>query len=284
MKYVISNSGIINGFFNGSPFTVIPDTENYEEIKNGLINNLDVSNLLLNDKSINLNTSGILSYKYRVPMWDGMPLPTYLSDKVMNLVSRGYSFDPIIKFMYNLCQNPQDHSIIELIDFLRNKNLPLTEDGCFLGYKAIKNDYMDIYTGTIDNHVGQNPKKERKDVDANRDKHCSNGLHVGAIDYVNIYSVNVKNPRFIVAKVNPLNVITVPKDHSFQKLRCCEYNVVAEFNKGFILDDSKIYNEDILTKEISSNRLKIERSDLKPGWKNFIKDRFSKIIDYIKGK
>jgi hypothetical protein len=44
-----------------------------------------------------------------------------------------------------------------------------------------------------------------------------------------------------------------------------------------------VYNEKILQDEISEHKLKIEDVKLESNWKGFIKDRFSKVINYLKG-
>jgi len=281
MKFVISNSGTINGFFGGKPFMITASSPNYDKIKEALLKSEDITQYLNNNEALKLKSDGIISYESRIPVWDGIPLPTYLSDKIIDLVSKGCEFDPIMKFMYNLCLNPTNHSIAELIDFLRHKNLPLTEDGQFLAYKAVTDGYLDIYSKTISNRVGESPKVAYESVDPNRAVECSRGLHVGAMDYVNWYAR--EDSRVLVTKVNPLNVVTVPKDHSFQKLRCCGYNIVAEIPRGFVLQD-RIYNEQILRDEIANHQLKIEKVDLKSGWRSFVKDRFMAVINYLKGK
>jgi hypothetical protein len=156
------------------------------------------------------------------------------------MVKQGFPFEPMLNFLDNLSQNPSDHAVVELFDFMENKNMPITYDGCFLAYKAVREDYKDIYSGTFDNSIGSTCQVARTTVDSNRDNGCGHGLHVGAIDYAKSYGgIDLDDDdkgggnRLMICKVNPRDVVSVPTDHKFQKLRCCRYEVVAEFDSIF---------------------------------------------------
>ena len=86
---------------------------------------------------------------------------------------------------------------------------------------------MDKYTGTISNAIGTIVEVSRGSVDDNRSNECSKGLHCGALDYV--YSYGNGDDRIVIVKVNPADAVSVPKDHTYQKLRTCRYEVVSEF-------------------------------------------------------
>ena len=167
--------------------------------------------------------------------WDGNTMPEMFTDTMLNMMEQGFPFEPMLNFLDNMSDNPSDSAIVELFDFMGHKQMPITADGCFLAYKAVNNDYRDLYTNTFDNTVGSVCEMPRSDVDSNRDKGCSAGLHVGAIDYAKEYGgiddeggSNGGN-RLMICKVNPADVISVPSDCRCQKLRACRYEVVSEF-------------------------------------------------------
>ena len=126
-------------------------------------------------------------------------------------------------------ENPSDHAITELFDFMQHKHMPITDDGCFLAYKAVNKDFKDKWSESFDNSVGNTVEVERDRVDSNRDRGCSNGLHVGAVDYVKEYGNEDDGDQFLIVKVNPMDVVSVPTCSRYQKLRCCKYEVVALF-------------------------------------------------------
>lgn len=120
---------------------------------------------------------------------------------------------------------------------MSHKNLPITSDGCFLGYKAVTKDFKDKHTQTIDNRVGQKPSVTRNMVNDDMGVECSNGLHVGTLQYVTSFAN--QGDQMVICKVNPANVVAVPYADA-QKFRCCEYEVVDLYTKP--LDDH--YNDD----------------------------------------
>jgi hypothetical protein len=125
---------------------------------------------------------------------------------------------------------------------LEHENLPITEDGCFLAYKAINRDYTDKYTGTISNKVGDKVKMPYEEVTADPTMHCSSGLHCGSIEYVRCYG-NFKTDengehtgdRLVTVKVNPNAVVSVPEDSDRQKVRVYRYVVHEEIENPFDL-------------------------------------------------
>lgn len=159
---------------------------------------------------------------------DGKPLHNSLTRRIIEFAQQGLPFDGLVKFLERLQQNPSFQSQTELYDFLEHKNLPITEDGHFLAYKAVGNDFLDLYSHSIDNSVGKVVEMKRAAVDDNRHQHCSKGLHCGALDYVTTYG-SVGRDRIVIVKVDPADAVSVPNDCSFMKLRVCKYEVVGEF-------------------------------------------------------
>ena len=110
-----------------------------------------------------------------------------------------------------------------------------------MAYKAVNENFKDLWSGDFDNSVGSTCEVPRKDVDSNRDRGCSHGLHVGAIDYAAQYGgIDLKDRddddggnNIVICKVNPMDVVSVPTCSRFQKLRCCQYEVAAIFDDVF---------------------------------------------------
>jgi hypothetical protein len=142
------------------------------------------------------------------------------------------------KFWENLKKNPSYNSVRELYDFLSYKELPITEDGCFLAYRGLQEDFYSVRgntstkvlqgnvnsQGQIYNGVGEHIEVERNCVDDDRNNHCSFGVHAGSWQYASEWSQG----KMVVVKINPKDVVSVPSDYNCQKLRCCAYTVVSE--------------------------------------------------------
>ncbi len=229
MKYIISDSGVVNAFVGGEAYTFDKNHHNY----NALIRHLKSGNVEHFEAAYDVASSvehfcdGYVHVKNGTLNWNGIPMPELFTDRILDMKKEGFDFDSMLNFMCNLNDNPSDKSILELFDFMQNKNLPITQDGHFLAYKAVRPDFKDIYSGSIDNSVGEVVEVDRSKVDSNRNKHCSAGLHVGAIDYVTSYGgINLDNHddndgdggnQIVICKVNPADVVSVPSDAKFQK-------------------------------------------------------------------
>jgi len=153
--------------------------------------------------------------------YDGEVVDTTLTKRILEFMKQGLPFEPLVKFFDNLMANPSYSSRNQLYDFLEHKNLPITEDGCFLAYKAVNSDYKDKWSGKFDNSVGKVVEINRGKVDDDRDRGCSSGLHCGALDYVRDYGSEGSGDHIMIVKVNPADTVSVPCDCQFMKLRTC---------------------------------------------------------------
>jgi hypothetical protein len=145
------------------------------------------------------------------------------------MYQEGFPVEPMVNFMENLMSNPSKRAVEELYAFLEKGNLPITADGCFLAYKKVRNDYLDIHSGTMDNSVGKTVEMERNEVDDDKDRTCSTGLHFCSLDYLNHFGS--QDSRTVVLKINPRDVVSIPADYHSTKGRACRYEVIDEINK-----------------------------------------------------
>lgn len=182
-----------------------------------------------------------------VVVFAGRDLPTVMAEYIIRMHNEGFDLAPLEKFTENLYQNPSFRAINEAFLFITANKMPITEDGCFIGYRTVTEDYKDIRTRTFDNSVGAVVKEARNLVDENPDRTCSNGLHVCSLGYINGAGAGYggsSNP-WIIVKVNPRDVVAVPRDYNNTKLRCCEFTVIGELDKSKIKpEDKKSYRED----------------------------------------
>ena len=277
MKYIISNNGSVNAFVGGKPYTFSKSHENYDKLlsylENGNIEHFEASYDIAS--TVEHYCDGYVHVDNGELSWQGITMPELFTDRILQMRREGFNIDPMLNFLDNMNDNPSDQAIVELFDFMQNKHLPITDDGHFLAYKAVSPDFKDIYTGNIDNSVGEEVSIERSKVDSNRSKHCSAGLHVGAIDYVKSYGGidldedNDGGNQIVICKVNPADVVSVPSDARFQKLRTCRYEVVSLFNDIF---ETSVHMTDMGVK-------KVERTD---SWKHEIASKLESVTQVLK--
>lgn len=156
-----------------------------------------------------------------------------LVKKILDGFKNDDNYMSYLKFLDNLTQNPLMTAVNELYLFLTKagNDFEITEDGCFLAYKKVRSDFKDIYTGTFDNSVGQVVKMKRQDVEFDREKLCSNGLHFCSKSYLDCYSSYGRNDVVVIVKVNPKDVVSIPSDYENAKGRCCRYEVIDILKK-----------------------------------------------------
>ena len=245
MKYIIANDGNVTAIVSGQTYVFGKSHPNYNKLVNHLkSNNVEHFEACYDIVShINAFCEGYVNCSDGRLSWDGIKMPDVFTNTILDMVQQGFPFEPMLNFLDNLSQNPSDHAIVELFDFMENKNMPITYDGSILTYKAVNKDYKDMYSGTFDNSVGSTCQVDRKTVNGNRNDGCGKGLHVGAIDYAKEYGgINLDNNddgggdsgnHLVICKVNPRDVVSVPMDSLCQKLRCCKYEVVSKFDSVF---------------------------------------------------
>lgn len=184
-----------------------------------------------------VNSDGTFTFK-------GEKVENSVVSRIQKFVEQGLPFEPLVKFLENLMSNPSFNSRKQLYSFLEHNDIPITEDGCFFSYKAVRADFYDKHSGTIHNGIGKVIRMDRNKIDDNPDNHCSSGLHVGALEYVKWFG-NGSQDKILICKVNPKDVVSVPNDHNARKVRVCEYKIV-DFYTGPLYDN--LYDDNIQSK------------------------------------
>jgi hypothetical protein len=242
VAFIQSGSGTLTLLLDKEAHTVAVDHPNFGRIMQ-VLDNRDADELLelVNvSTSIESYTEGKIKIQEGLFLYDGYELHNALTERIMKLMAGGHTFDYMVKFLDNLMDNPSGRATQELYNFLEHRSLPITEDGCFLAYKSVREDYMDWYSNSIDNNIGKTVSIPRNRVDDNCDRGCSYGLHVGAMDYVGSYHSTGGN--IIIVKVNPKDCVSVPLDSNHTKLRVCSYEVVDHYDGDL---EEVIYRTDV---------------------------------------
>ena len=173
--------------------------------------------------------------------WKGEEMHGTIVTRMIQMLQEGFSIEPLVLFMENLMANPSYRAVNELYGFLEKNNLPITPDGYFLAYKKVRQNYMDVHSGTFDNSVGKVCEMERNLVNDNKEETCSTGLHFCSEGYLNHFS----GERVMILKINPRDVVSIPVDYDNAKGRACRYEVVGEV--GSNPDDKKEFTKPVQT-------------------------------------
>lgn len=226
--YLIQGKNIIL-IIDGKSHTVSKDTHiSYPKIVEALKEQdwESLRDLVEPTKAIIDFGNGYVSIVGDTVMWKGQPFHNALSTRMIQMCQDGFPFEPMVRFMENLMENPSKRSVDQLYGFLEKNNLPITEDGYFLAFKRVREDYLDIHSGTIDNSIGEIVEMERNLVDDNPDSTCSTGLHFCSESYLGHFGH--RHQPVMILKINPADVVSIPADYNGAKGRCMRYKVMAE--------------------------------------------------------
>jgi hypothetical protein len=230
INYILGGDSI-TVFLDGNSYTINKQAPTYEMVLTAVRNN-DVDALR---NAVDIRKNVVQSF-----VDTGNSLVTITSDsglyygdyeitgliatRIFDVLEAGLSATPMVRFIENLMKNPSKRAVDELYGFIDACRLPITEDGYFLAYKRVNENYTDVYTGKIDNSVGATPSMPRNMVNDDKEQTCSQGLHFCSYGYLQHYG----GERIMVVKVNPADVVSIPVDYDNAKGRACRYEVVDE--------------------------------------------------------
>lgn len=237
MKFIVTNNNLTVVGDVGLPKTINRSSVNFDyvldELRKPVIDEEKVLKLMsirdfivekLGD-NLTLEDNNVIAYE-KDNKKITLDSNNYLVRKILLGLKRNDNMNKYIKFLDNLVLNPLDSAIDELFLFLRANEIEITDDGHFLAFKVVDDDYTDCRTGTFDNSVGRVCEMPRDEVDADRERACSTGLHFCSKEYIDWFSSDCS--KLMCIKVNPRDVVAIPEDYDDAKGRCCRYEVVAE--------------------------------------------------------
>lgn len=257
LPYIVQDDGI-TVFVNKQPHHVRSSSDKYAKVKEALKNKEwdKVESLISYGSAVSAFSQGKLKLDKGVVTYNGKTLPEALSKRIVKMIDEEMDLEPIIKFVERLQQNPSFNSVQQTYAFLEKNMLPLTDDGHILAYKTVtfarednkehgykRGDLVDCYSRTMRNNIGDVVEMDRNEVDDDPNKTCSFGLHGGSEDYY-CYFGHSRNNVMLVIKVDPKDVVAVPKYHHEGKFRCCRYEVLSYFgNDG----DKRLEDETVVS-------------------------------------
>ncbi len=176
---------------------------------------------------------------------DGEEVHNSLTEQVLRFLRAGVpDWIPLVNFFEKVQQNPQPYSREQLFSWLDSEDFTITSSGLILGYKGVRKDANgkltsinqgkaivngQVHNGAIPNEIGDIVEMPRNEVTFNPDLGCHRGLHVGTYGYANSFAQGA----LLEVHVNPRDVVSVPNDSSFQKMRVCRYKVIGVIDKPY---------------------------------------------------
>jgi hypothetical protein len=189
---------------------------------------------------------------------DGVEIANALTSQVLRFLEEGVEdWKPLIAFFENVQANPNPHSREQLYNWLDQRAFTITRDGLIVGYKGVRkagDGFESIHsgkaivngevkTGNIPNNYGDVIEMPRDEVQWDPSIGCHTGLHVGTYEYARSFG----NGQLLEVHVNPRDVVSVPTDCDWAKVRCCRYTVIKSITDPYstaVLDYDDIDGDD----------------------------------------
>lgn len=250
MNHILTAGGI-HMVINGKPVTVAKSDKYFAEVVEALKRKatgeeiLDILEAEKRKMEQAVEVAPGIEMKGGQLYYNGETIAGVLGERMLQMVDEGFDLTPMVAFLTNLMENPAKRVVDHLYAFLDHGKNPITEDGCFLAYKAVRDDFKDIHSGNFDNSVGQVLSMPRNRVDEDPNNTCSYGFHVCSFDYLPHFAN--ANGHVMVCKVNPADVVAIPRDYNNTKMRVCKYEVISEYEDYYGKKEDTLANTSVAT-------------------------------------
>lgn len=192
-------------------------------------------------------------------LFRGKELHGSIVPRILQMLGEGFDLNPLVAFLDKLANNPSYRAVKGLYAFLEHGKMPITKDGDFLAYKAIRSDWRDIHSGTFDNSLGAVVEMPRNRVNEDPNQTCSAGLHVCSYDYLPHFAH--ADGRVVVVKVNPADVVAIPSDYNNTKMRVARYEVIEEVTDWYKKNENVLAQKSVWSRDIDDEALDEDDSD-----------------------
>jgi hypothetical protein len=146
------------------------------------------------------------------------------------------------------------HSGEDLMQFIQLSEMPLTEDGQIIAYKRVYAEkdghFVDCYTRRVRQRVGSRVTMPVGDVDPDRARSCSTGLHVANYGYVRTFSGDTT----LIVLVRPEDFIAVPHLQN-TKARVSSYHIIGTMTDKANVSISMAENQTHMTGDTTLEEL-----------------------------
>lgn len=250
---------------NGVTHTIKHGAPNFKIVREAIKNKNKqaVRQAISLEGAVEVWSKGLFKLDGEAAYFNGELLPPQITDRLLTMKGLGEDPQPLINFWIRLQNNPSMRSVEQLYPFLEHQGIAIQPDGTFLAYKGVNPNYTDKYTGTVDNKPGAINEMNRNKVSDDPNRGCHYGYHVGAFNYASSFASD--NGVVVVCQVDPADVVCIPIDNSYQKMRVCKYRVLGNHN-GVLLP-STTFEDDFLDEERAEIEDTTEYKELEPGTK-----------------
>ncbi|QDH49190.1 hypothetical protein PHYNN_67 [Pantoea phage Phynn] len=205
----------------------------FDLVKQGGTENIEkVISLINTGRFITNYSKGQIKIIGNQVLYGGLVFDTSVTKRIISEMHNGRPYEHLVNFFEKLMQNPSRDAVYQLYGFLVHNDIEICEDGDIIAWKRVNQNYRDFATGTFDNSPGLVVEMPRNQVDENKHRTCSAGLHAAAASYIPSYHGG--SGRILKMKINPADVVAIPTDYDNAKMRVCRYLSMGDATTEFI--------------------------------------------------
>ena len=206
-----------------------------------------------------------ISFTQNQIFFDGDAVDSAVAKHILRFISEDRhvnEYKYLVNFLDKLYTNPSEASRASLYEYLDRHKFAITPSGDIIAYKGVTREGLSIHSGQaivndvvmkgqIPNAVGSVIEMPRKKVNNDTSVGCSHGLHAGSFEYAR----NFGHGKLLKVVINPRDVVSVPDDCHFQKIRVCRYTVLeeSEFEWNEAVFDDEDRDEDDICEDCDEN-------------------------------
>jgi len=247
------SSDFITIIIKNKPYTILSNDSRFIKLKEAIRSKAwDIAEQIVSlPSAIALFSSGRIKVFQNEIYYDGKLVHNSVAERILEFIKEGFPFEPLVFFLEKLMTNPDQRSIEQLYNYLNIYKLPICEDGDFIAQKRVSRDFKDFHTRSFDNSVGRIVEEDRSTLDPNPTNGCGRGLHVGSEDFVSRFG---SNGITILCKINPRDVVSIPFEANYAKMRVCRYEVISALGENN--NDSQKFTSNYASNSAVTNELK----------------------------
>lgn len=179
---------------------------NKDNVRINLNSSEEVSSVQVDDKK--LNVAGIST------------LTKYLEHTIRT------NNNGLFNFIKRIIDIDRRNSVEDILKFMANSELPITESGDLLGYKILEKTskgYVDKHTHLVHQQIGDKVWMNPEQVTFNKDMDCACGLHIASLKYLRTYWG--ADSVLCLVQIKPEDIVSVPRSCD-TKVRVSEYHIL----------------------------------------------------------
>lgn len=228
MKFGISETGVQVIGPKSKVYTAEPGHPNYGKICSALIDGKATLDQIVPmfDVKRALSTDGFVIDDEGVAHYNGKALSAYITSRLSSSMIDGFGTGPIARFIEKTLANPNPEVHEDLLRWVEESMLPITEDGNIIAFKRVREDLKDIHSGKVQYSIGKITEIPRESCTFNRAEPCGPGLHFAGRGY----HFGSESLPLIMLEIDPADVTSFPKNEP--KGRCCRLRTVKIVSEG----------------------------------------------------